>query len=97
MADAAPTPPTDAELAVIWREAVSAANDGPYTLAGMQALYAAGRASVAEPKRDELENAFKAGWQASGEGWNGEYPDEGVPWDKSGGYSEWLKWLASNG
>lgn len=30
---------------------------------------------------------FKAGWQASGEGYNGECPDEGVPWEQSAGYA----------
>ena len=24
---------------------------------------------------------FRAGWESSGEGFNGEWPDEGVPWD----------------
>lgn len=34
----------------------------------------------------EWEAGFKAGWMASGEGYNGEYPDEGVEWEQSEGY-----------
>jgi len=30
---------------------------------------------------------FRAGWEASGEGFNGEYPDEGVSWEVSAGHA----------
>ena len=38
-----------------------------------------------------FEAGFKAGWSASGEGYNGEYPDEGVPWPESAGRQAYLQ------
>lgn len=40
-----------------------------------------------------MERAFRAGWEASGEGWNGEFPDEGVKWEESAGYKEYHRWM----
>lgn len=52
-------------------------------------------AERATPRRDDLYKAFVAGFQSSGEGWNGEYPfddhgeevaaDEGV----QSAFAEW--------
>lgn len=39
--------------------------------------------------------AFKAGWESSGEGHNGEHPDSGVRWDQMVGRQEYERWLAS--
>lgn len=36
---------------------------------------------------------FKAGWVSSGEGFNGEYPDEGVPWEESAGRAVYDRWI----
>jgi hypothetical protein len=36
-------------------------------------------------------SGFVAGWQSSGEGFNGEYPDEGVLWEKSAGRDAMLR------
>ena len=32
-------------------------------------------------------DGFRAGWEASGEGYNGEYPDGGVAWESSAGHA----------
>ena len=42
---------------------------------------------------EAVERAFRAGWEASGEGWNGEHPDEGVKWEESAGYGEYHRWM----
>ena len=39
------------------------------------------------------ELAFEAGWMSSGEGCNGEYPDEGVPWEASAGREAYERWV----
>ncbi|QNJ55563.1 hypothetical protein SEA_PHINKY_72 [Microbacterium phage Phinky] len=48
---------------------------------GYQRGYAAG-----------AEEAFRAAWEASGEGHNGEWPDEGRSWEESEGRKEFLAW-----
>jgi hypothetical protein len=40
-------------------------------------------------------DGFKAGWQASGEGYNGEWPDEGRTWEESAGREAMLGVLES--
>ena len=47
--------------------------------------------------REVAEKAFRAGWNASGEGWNGEYPDEGALWEISAGKQEYEKWADTEG
>ena len=47
--------------------------------------------------REIAEKAFRAGWNASGEGWNGEYPDEGALWEVSAGKQEYEKWADTEG
>lgn len=37
------------------------------------------------------EAGFRAAWEISGDGHNGEYPDEGVPWEQSVGHEEYLR------
>lgn len=37
--------------------------------------------------------AFEAAWRASGEGYNGEWPDEGVPWAESAGREAYERWI----
>ncbi|QGZ16666.1 hypothetical protein PBI_DEWDROP_18 [Microbacterium phage Dewdrop] len=34
-----------------------------------------------EESLEKWREGFRAGWDSSGEGFNGEWPDEGVPWD----------------
>ena len=36
-------------------------------------------------------DGFKAGWRSSGEGYNGEYPDEGKTWVMSAGREAMLR------
>jgi hypothetical protein len=38
-------------------------------------------------------DGFKAGWQSSGEGYNGEWPDEGRTWEESVGLEAMLRVL----
>lgn len=40
------------------------------------------------------ESVFRSAWLASGEGFNGEYPDEGVPWEKSVGRESFTRWMS---
>jgi hypothetical protein len=40
-----------------------------------------------------LEIGFKAGWMASGEGYNGEWPDEGKDWPTSAGKGAFTEWI----
>lgn len=47
--------------------------------------------------REVAEKAFQAGWNASEEGWNGEYPDEGALWEVSAGKQEYEKWADTEG
>lgn len=51
-----------------------------------------GQITISEPLllgmlRVAWENGARTGWLASGEGFNSEYPDEGVPWKESEGYA----------
>ena len=45
----------------------------------------------------DWERGFRAGWEASGEGYNGEYPDDGVPWDESEGRQAMIRAKANGG
>lgn len=49
-----------------------------------------GGQSVSDELRAAWRAGFRAGWESSGEGYNGEYPDEGVPWLESAGYDRML-------
>lgn len=40
------------------------------------------------------ESVFRAAWLSSGEGFNGEYPDEGVAWGASAGYEAFHRWMS---
>ena len=51
------------------------------------------RTWLAEVIRAAREEGFQAGWWASGEGFNGEYPDEGVPWEASVGKEAYEGWI----
>jgi hypothetical protein len=44
----------------------------------------------------KVEEVFRAGWEATGEGHNAEWPDEGVPWRESAGYRAYLEWLTKH-
>lgn len=44
-----------------------------------------------EPDTSTWEEGFRAGWQATGEGFNGEWPDEGIRWEASAGHEAMLK------
>lgn len=37
--------------------------------------------------------AFKVGWESSGQGYNAEVPDEGIPWEDMVGRSAYGDWL----
>lgn len=37
--------------------------------------------------------AFKAGWESSGQGYNAEVPDEGIPWEHMAGREAYENWL----
>lgn len=48
---------------------------------------------LAEVIRAAREEGFQMAWWSSGEGFNGEYPDEGVPWERSAGKEAYDRWM----
>jgi len=44
------------------------------------------KTDTAAERADSWRDGFRSGWEASGEGYNGEYPDEGKRWEESAGY-----------
>lgn len=53
-------------------------------------------AAVMPLVRKAQAEAFEAAWWSSGEGFNGEYPDEGVPWESSAGREAYTRWVEQN-
>lgn len=82
--------PSDSEVSAQYR---ALAQTRPLGVTYSQALRLR-RAEYDRWLRAHDESVFRAGWQASGEGYNGEYPDEGVPWDRSAGHEAFERWMS---
>lgn len=54
------------------------------------------RLEILDREAPTTEEAFRAGWESSGEGFNGEYPDEGVSWESSAGHAAYTRWVDRN-